>query len=1201
MGSEGRGKRYIAALLTALQKLAQAGGCASVLVGCFLLSASAGEKVLESFARTLLSVEGSVQVSRLGSEAWDRWNPEEPLQGGDRIRTGPRSRCLVRISEQTTLRMGELSLLEIPARPGERLKVRIRKGLFYFFHREKPGEYEIQSPGISTIIRGTEFVVEVAGDDSTRISVVDGEVEMSRGEDRLSLRSGQSGKGGLGEKPTLVPALAMSSVIQWILYYPGVLHLGDLELSAAETATLADSLTNYAVGDLKGALEQFPHDRSNLSPSQRLYLAGLVLSVGKVEEANVILDGVEANPSSGGEARHLGALCRSPRRMVSLAQGTDLGLGEAPGTATEWLVEAYARQAQGQLQSALEAAKRAVALAPDFAFAWEQVAELQFGMGNVHEARRSLERSLALAPRNAQARALQGFLLLADGRTTEARAAFDQAIALDGALGNAWLGRGLAQLRRGQTAAGLQDLEAAAALEPQRAVLRSYLAKAYQAARDPSRAGNEIRLAKELDPGDPTGWFYSALLLRQQGRFNEAAQELERSLERNQNRAVFRSDLLLDQDRAVRGANLAGIYRDAGMPEVGFREASKAVSADYADYSAHLFLAGSYDALRDPRQVSLRYETPWLQEYLLSQLLAPVGAGELSPAVTQYEYSRLFERDRISLWSDTEYGSRGDWRQTASQFGRVGGSSYAVDVGYTSQNGERPNQDLEQLNLALRYKQRLGPQDTLFLQVGVMDMESGDLAQYYDPTNAFPNLRIQESQTPQSLVGYHHEWNPGSHTLFLGGYLQDTLEIQNPDQPVLAFLNDVSGTKIDAAAYPQPPTASLRYQNDYSLYSCELQQIWQGGGHSVVVGGRYQTGEFDTWNELGASTPTAFANEGRISAFKIPTSPVSARTESAFERWSLYGYDFWRIVDPLILIAGISYDSLRYPGNFRFPPISSSEEEEDRLLPKAGVVWTPFAKTTFRGAYSRSLGGVSFERSFQLEPSQVAGFTQSFRSVVPESVAGSISAERVETMGAGVEQKIGATTFLGLQFQQFNSTVSRADGAMAAGISSSGVRSAPMQLREDLEYEERELAFTANQLFGRYGSLGVRYSLGDAQIQNGYPELPASVTAIFRETDQSAQLQRVHLYGLFYHPKGPFTRLEGIWTGQSNSGDAAHLSGADFWQWNWLVGYRLADRRVELSVGILNLTDTDYRVNPLNLTYELPRSRTFVLSLKWLF
>src|SRR5206468_11274539 len=126
-------------------------------------------------------------------------------------------------------------------------------------------------------------------------------------------------------------------------------------------------------------------------------------------------------------------------------------------------------------------------------------------------------------------------------------------------------------------------------------------------------------------------------------RSNEGVRDLERSQELNNNRRLYRSRLLLDQDRAVRGANLANLYRDAGLTDVSVREAGRAVNADYANYAAHLFLANSYNELRDPKQVNLRYETAWFTEYLVANLLAPVGAGTLSQTVSQQESSKLFE------------------------------------------------------------------------------------------------------------------------------------------------------------------------------------------------------------------------------------------------------------------------------------------------------------------------------------------------------------------------------------------------------------------------------------------------------------------------------------------------------------------------------------------------------------------------------
>src|SRR5262249_18775376 len=236
-----------------------------------------------------------------------------------------------------------------------------------------------------------------------------------------------------------------------------------------------------------------------------------------------------------------------------------------------------------------------------------------------------------------------------------------------------------------------------------RAILRSYLGKAFTENHDVPHARRELDLAKKLDPNDPTSWLYLALLDGQVNRINEAIESLEQSKELNDNRSLFRSRLLLDQDQAVRGANLASLYRDAGMFDRSVQEAARAVDYDYGNYSAHLFLACSYDALRDPNLINLRFETPWFSELLLAQLLAPVGGGNLSQTISQQEYSRMFTSQGLGVFSSTEYFSSGSWIENASQYGLMGNSSYAIDAYYRTDPGQRPNNDIEQLNLAVRF------------------------------------------------------------------------------------------------------------------------------------------------------------------------------------------------------------------------------------------------------------------------------------------------------------------------------------------------------------------------------------------------------------------------------------------------------------------------------------------------------------------
>src|SRR5712691_2961854 len=95
-----------------------------------------------------------------------------------------------------------------------------------------------------------------------------------------------------------------------------------------------------------------------------------------------------------------------------------------------------------------------------------------------------------------------------------------------------------------------------------------------------------------------------------------------------------------------------------------------------------------------PNGLTLRSETPWFNELLLANLLAPVGGGPLSQFVSEQEYSKLFEADRFGISSATTYFSTGELRETASQFGIFGNISYSLDTEFQYDNGLRPNNEI---------------------------------------------------------------------------------------------------------------------------------------------------------------------------------------------------------------------------------------------------------------------------------------------------------------------------------------------------------------------------------------------------------------------------------------------------------------------------------------------------------------------------
>lgn len=1163
--------------------------CAMASLSLFLINhtAAAAETATNApnLECVLASIERKVEVATRGTIAWRPARTNEVLAPGDRLRTGLRSRATLRWSELSVVRVNELTTIEIepPTRRDQKPKLDLKSGAAYFFSRERPADIEFRTPVASGAIRGTEFHLAVSENGRTELTLLNGEVRLENAQGALELRSGEQALVEPGQAPKKTAFISAQNIIQWVLYYPAVVDPDEIGLSDGEKETLAASLKAHRSGDLLEALNGYPETRTPGSDAERILRAALLLGAGQVEHTVSELKSV---PVGAPPAEAL-------REVIAAVKNEDRGTVPAPTTGSQWLARSYYLQSQSRLDEALKAAREAAGKSPRFGAAWVRVAELEFAFGRTAAALEALERGLELSPRNAQGQALKGFLLAAKNRPKQALQQFDEAIAIDGALANAWLGRGLVKIQSGRGSEGLRDLQVAATVEPQRALPRAYLGKAFSHTRDPARAEKELQLAKDLDPNDPTAWLYSALLKEQQNRINEAVEDLETSKELNQNRSVFRSRLLLDHDQSVRSANLAAIYRDAGLIDHSVQEAARAVNYDYGNYSAHLFLASSYDALRDPRLINLRYETPWFSELLVANLLAPASGGTLSPTISQQEYSRFFAGQRFGVFSSTEYLSSGDWLQSGSQYGIFGNSSYSLDAYYRTEQGQRPNNDSEQLSLSGAFKQQLTAQDSVFVQVGYVDLESGDVAQYYNQDGTLAGvpapsrtLRVSEKQEPNVLLGYHREWAPGSHTLFLAGRFDDTLTLNDESARPLylerfVFL-DIGGaltTNVSLSAIP----AELDYRSELEAYSAELQHIWQTHLHTLIVGARYQTASVEADSELARASTT-----------------VLTTADSDLDRVSVYAYEHWQVLEQLRLMAGISYDRLEYPENVDTSPISQEETSEDQISPKAGLLWTPCKDTHVRAAYTRSLGGVYFDTSIRLEPTQIGGFNQAFRSLIPESVVGLVPGTEFETWGVGVNHALKTGTYVDVAGEWLKSDASRTVGMLTNSDPFLPVVDRASSVSQLLDYEEKSLVVSVNQLLGKSCSVGARYRLTHAELEQRFVDLPTAVSSSDNE-DVTAILHQAHLYAMYYHRLGFFGQVNSIWTQQSNQGYTPDLPGDDFWQFNVYAGYRFWQRRAEARVGLLNLTDQDYRLNPLTLYNELPRERTLALRLDWHF
>ena len=215
----------------------------------------------------------------------------------------------------------------------------------------------------------------------------------------------------------------------------------------------------------------------------------------------------------------------------------------------------------------------------------------------------------------------------------------------------------MATIRAGDLEGGRKEIEIAVALDPENALLRCYLGKAYFDERttnpltyfqelvenfpnqENTLAAQQFAISKELDPNDPTPWLYDAIRLQSENRPVEALRNIEKSIELNDNRAVYRSRELLDQDRAARGTSLARIYNDLGFEQLGINEATKSLSLDPGNAGAHRFLSDVY-------ATQPRHEIARVSELLQAQLLQDININPVQPSLSETNLGTIISGGR---------------------------------------------------------------------------------------------------------------------------------------------------------------------------------------------------------------------------------------------------------------------------------------------------------------------------------------------------------------------------------------------------------------------------------------------------------------------------------------------------------------------------------------------------------------------------
>ena len=213
-----------------------------------------GQESTASSKAEVLTVENEVDTARPAA-SWAPAQVGQPLQTRDRLRTGEDSRAAVRLADSTVLRVDELTETEIlPAQQaGDKPTLNVKQGGAYFFSREKSREVNVQTPAANGAIRGTEFVVRVGARRFHHLRDAGWRGRCFEQRRQPTVRSGEQAEVAPGQRPRKTAMIEATNIIQWCLYYPGVLNLNDLGLSPGS----GSSSQAYSEGDLLTALKNY--------------------------------------------------------------------------------------------------------------------------------------------------------------------------------------------------------------------------------------------------------------------------------------------------------------------------------------------------------------------------------------------------------------------------------------------------------------------------------------------------------------------------------------------------------------------------------------------------------------------------------------------------------------------------------------------------------------------------------------------------------------------------------------------------------------------------------------------------------------------------------------------------------------------------------------------------------------------------------
>jgi tetratricopeptide (TPR) repeat protein len=1091
--------------------------CASLVMGLPYSNVLGAAVPCDPWVAKAVSVQGGVEVRRTGTTQWQRVNLNDTFCAGDQLQVLERSRADLTFLNQPVLRLDQNTTITLGGVTQQSSSlVELIKGAVHFFSR-RPRNLEVHTAFVNAGVEGTEGLIEVQVDRAL-ITIFEGKVLASNQDGSIILTDGQSAVATKGQAPVLRTVVRPRDAVQWALYYPPTLYFrpDDFPAGPGWEGMVRSSIEAYMRGDLQAAFESIKGVPDTVGEARFFnYRASLLLAVGRVDEASKDIERALTLKPKDSEALALQAVVAVVQNDKDEALNLARTAVEAdPKSASALIALSYAQQANFDLEGARNTLKQAVQASPENALAWARLADLDMSFAELDEALEAARKAAALSPSLSRTQTVLGFAYLTQVDTKQAKAAFEKAIEFDQADYLPRLGLGLAKIREGDLEDGRREIEIAASLDPNNSIVRSYLGKAYYEEKRIPLDEREYAIAKELDPKDPTPWFYDAIAKQTTNRPVEALQDMQQAIELNDNRAVYRSSLLLDSDLAARSASQARIYSDLGFQQLALVEGWKSVNIDPTNYSAHRFLADSYAVLP-------RHEIARVSELLQSQLLQPLNMTPIQPQLAESnlllisaggpaslsfnEFNPLFNRNGINFQTTGLAGENSTYGGEGVLSGIYQKASFSLGGFHFQTDGWRTNADQNDSIADAFLQLELSPYTSVQSEFRYRLSDRGDIRLRFFPEDFLIGQRDTEERTT-ARFGLRHAFSPNS--ILLGSLIHQEV----------VFRSDVGQLPF--------PFTNINFKRPESATSIELQHLFRGGLINVTSGVGYVKvdGHTDAVTQL----------------VLFPT-PFMAHFPTDLKHVNTYVYSYLNPLRNLTLTLGASGDFT----DGESPDVGRRQQ----FNPKFGITWNPLPDTTIRAAAFRVLKRTLITDQ-TVEPTQVAGFNQFFDDTNGTSAW---------LYGIAVDQKFSKEFFGGSEFthRDLNSPF----------VQSNTIAGTTTLVKQDIQEDLSRVylfwtphpwwALRAEYQFEHFRSDG----LTDLPQRLQTHRVPVGFS-FFHPSGFSASLNATYI-----NQAGRFVLLNG--TDRNGS--------QDFWTLDAAINYRLPNRYGIITFGATNLTDRKFK------------------------